>query len=553
MYTTYRVLLNGNDITIFAKTGVVITHRIDEELDNCILRLHNTNQSTPYEPFSVVSFELVGHNTPDNFYLLSDEVIRQANDNTYYQHNLTLIEPTKFLEKIMLPNLTFRQPQNNEWDKYTIATALAYIREQCPLYDATKQFEIDPTLATDSTIIPELSFNQNNVREAINKVLAVINARCKAYISNGVLYVGASYYNKLNNLITIETSKTFEWRKNKSADYYGSSLETRVENGTQKYATLKYPSVAWASLTSSEKNTLTSENAVFETPFPIYKVEKLEIFANIKNSSGDPKVQSLDITDYVVSKDIWDVLPEPNQNNYYTTTAHKGNRLYFEVGDNKIYNAFTMWGSKEWLTQLLGIKTSTLDIIIKLMQGVWGQGGIYSLTLFDFMWRGCFSTSISSTIRNYKEDNMGSTQIFNNQSDNLLDLLDFGNSNYGIISKVGNAEYDISKITTGGSEYVCGDYTTDGYIVSAVTNSYQKDGYVLSSAKLTKNFNQISKYIGVDSSIRQVPIPYDQPTARLHYDDFCIISNTKQTTPSITSCANDKFLAVFAKYLGGAF
>ena len=550
MYTAYKVTINGSNVSTHVKNGMVTNSKLDEELDNAILVLNNTLNNAPYAPCSKVYIELIGHNTPETYIVLQDEVVRQANNFNYYSHTLSLIEPTKYFEKIMLPNLTFRQPKNSEWTSYTIQTALQRLLELCPIYDATKQWRIGELGDYASVVIPEISLNQNNLREACAKIMACANLIPRVYLdANGVLTLSYDEVNKLNNLININTEKTFEYRQMRNAEYYGGALETRLENGTQKYATLKYPSTGWAYVTSSDKSALTTSNEVIEVPFPIYANVKLELYVRYNDGSGYYS-EIFDVSNYLVSKDLYDVLPEMTSSNYQSSEANKGNRLYYTVGDNKIYNMLVLQSTKTWLANITGAEQPTLTFILRAIKGALTSTA-YSINNTP-LFRVQQIDNITSTIRNYKEENVGDTQVFNNQAENLVDMLDFGNSNSGVINKIGNNEINIAKLVMGGNEYQLGDYTSDGFIVSSVSNQYQQDGYVISTANLTKNFNQISKYVGVDSSIRQVPIPYNQPVARLHYDDYCVVSKSALVGYATGLCATSDFLTLFSNYIKGA-
>lgn len=559
MFTAYKVTINGTDVSSFVKVGMITTDKLDEELADAVVILNNTNNATPYTPFSKVFIELIGHTEAETYVVLQDEVIRQANNTIYYQHKLSLLEPTKWAEKIMLPDLTFRQPINSEWTPYSVWSAIIDIQQQCPLDSSTKYWQLDSELVSSpytTTLIPEISLHQNNLREALSKVFAVLNMIPRFYLdTNGNYVLTAVKVNQLNNKVDLNTTKTFEYRQNRSGEYFGGALETRLENGTQKYATLKYPSVGWGACTSGDKSPLTSDNIVLELPFPIYKVDKLEVWITTTDLAGNKNGSMVwDITDDVVSKDKYDLLPEINGTNAYTTQT-KGSALYYTVGDNKIYNFSYLYSRKTFFDNITGVEAPTIEYIMNRMEGrtagniTWSSSGERIVVLF----RCQVKTSLSSTIRNYKEE-VAQGQVFNNQAENLVDMLDFGNSNFGVINKIGNSEINIAKLVPSGQEYQLGDYTSDGWIISSITNQYQKDGYVISTATLTKNFNQISKYVGVDSSIRQVPIPYAQQVARLHYDDFCIVSKTANTgAVDSYRAVNGNFLSVFAQFLGGDY
>ena len=69
-----------------------------------------------------------------------------------------------------------------------------------------------------------------------------------------------------------------------------------------------------------------------------------------------------------------------------------------------------------------------------------------------------------------------------------------------------------------------GDYTLDGKIVTEVENQYYDD-HIISSCTLNPNFNQVSKRVGVDATIRQIPLPLSQGYINHIYEDYCVVSN----------------------------
>lgn len=554
MFQNYRVTINGTDVSNLIKTGIVLNEKLDEELDSGTLVLNNSLLSDPYQRFSKVFIELIGHEIPITFVVLKDDVAREANDKNLYRHTIALIEPTKYAEKIMLPDLTFRQPPRNEWERYTVISALERLRENSPIdlgYN-DKYFDIDNSLQDLTQVIPEITLNQNNLREALNKVLSTINLIPRFYLSAAGRYVlTADEVNALKTKIDPNAAEVFEYRKTGDGDYYGGALETRLENATQKYATIKYPSVGWASVTTEDKGAFNTDNLTLELPFPIYEIKKLEIWCKT-SVNGETRTKARDVTAFTFPKEKWDLLPDTFEENYKTEYT-KGGTFYYDVGDNKIKNILKLYSRKNWIDNIFGSEFTTLAFIVARTDNADVTNvNILSSTNFEIYFRVEAVAALSSTIKNYREQQMDG-EVFNNQSENIVDLLDFGNSAWGTINKIGNDELYVSKLSRGGTEYKCGDYTADGYIVSAVTNQYQKGGFVISAAALTKNFNQISKYIGVDSSIRQIPIPWQQPTARLHYDDFCIVDNAVVTGDTYKLCVTNEFLTLFADYLKGEY
>ena len=136
-YQTNRIIIGTTEIP--CKTGFTINKRLDEELGSSILILPNTNISTTFARLTPVFIEIKGENQRNTYYVFSDQKVRVANDNSIYKHTITLIEPTKYLEKILVPDLQFPFPSNNEWEPYTITSALELIIESTPLATSNDQ------------------------------------------------------------------------------------------------------------------------------------------------------------------------------------------------------------------------------------------------------------------------------------------------------------------------------------------------------------------------------------------------------------------------------
>ena len=74
---------------------------------------------------------------------------------------------------------------------------------------------------------------------------------------------------------------------------------------------------------------------------------------------------------------------------------------------------------------------------------------------------------------------------------------------YGKINRIGNSELQLSNRETDISNlYNVGDYTDDTYIITEKEVIFYKD-YVYANYGLSRNFNKISSFIGVNSEIRQ--------------------------------------------------
>ena len=122
--------------------------------------------------------------------------------------------------------------------------------------------------------------------------------------------------------------------------------------------------------------------------------------------------------------------------------------------------------------------------------------------------------------------------ILSNQQARIIDFDDLANRGKGKINRIGNEDLSYSHlVTTPDDLFKLGDYTTENYIVSEVEYIYFKD-YIIGKYSLTKNFNRVSKFIGVNSEVRQWEISTGEQTLtrNLKYKDYCEINIHNNST-----------------------
>ena len=101
------ITINAIDVTSLVDIGsVTFNDTLDESLasGSMVIPLHTKN--TPYERFSQVNIDGM-------LFVIAEDNVRllRKGSNKLYRHEISLIEPTKILQKRVLPNLTVTQPQ----------------------------------------------------------------------------------------------------------------------------------------------------------------------------------------------------------------------------------------------------------------------------------------------------------------------------------------------------------------------------------------------------------------------------------------------------------
>lgn len=100
------ILLNNIDITSLVDiTSIVTNDTLDESLASGSMVIPFSTQNTPYARFSEVSIDGL-------LYVIAEDTVRLVRKGSnLYRHEISLIEPTKILQKRVIPNLTVTQPK----------------------------------------------------------------------------------------------------------------------------------------------------------------------------------------------------------------------------------------------------------------------------------------------------------------------------------------------------------------------------------------------------------------------------------------------------------
>lgn len=104
---TFQITINGQDTVV--ALPIKFNSLLDERLDECRLSLRHIQQST-YDIGSQVVIKITnldGSVVTRDFILSADESVEVPVGSGYYNHELSMIEPTKILEGIVVETLTF--------------------------------------------------------------------------------------------------------------------------------------------------------------------------------------------------------------------------------------------------------------------------------------------------------------------------------------------------------------------------------------------------------------------------------------------------------------
>lgn len=156
----------------------------------------------------------------------------------------------------------------------------------------------------------------------------------------------------------------------------------------------------------------------------------------------------------------------------------------------------------------------------------------FSNLVFQITYKPIASAFVSHGKQEYVEGEQLYTLAYN-QSDNLVETEYYGENMKGVAARMGNIEKERTFILRNRASIPRVGYMLDGYAISAVSCEYYPS-YIKCTVGLTKDFNRISEYIGINSMKRMYEVSERQSQEReiLIKETLLITDDTTATNDS---------------------
>lgn len=449
-------------------------------------------------------------------YYISEQQITNMLTETFY---FSVIDQPE-LQKSRIKSITDvvnRLLAITETQRASQTPALVFNQEQATFYGQRNE-QNEPVYPA-----PEFAMTKSTLRECLDQVGGYIHSIVR-------LQGNTIYYDKLGeNVATTLPEDYIGEYETLDSEQYASQLDSIVDNlvniddsiqGTitepfaKGYETVR----ASGTIRIGDGDGATS---IIETEYPIEKIEKL-VCGYIK--IGDEDIYVGDITPYVYENAEYLTLSSISGGFPYS----KAYALTYTQGQNnisgltfKLPDAVSQLFQKQAIVNIIEQKTGrTLQDLIKIQK----------LTELNFQI--IYYPSVTARIKQSKDylndfDNE-LTSIYN-QSANKVDSRAYGENLKGAIARLGNIEKFITfnikppKTLPEVGNYVIID-NEDYYI--ATLNVENLSDYTKVTAGLSKDFNALSKYIGIKNNIRLYEVSEKQSVERfVTYDDYCVIGD----------------------------
>ena len=383
----------------------------------------------------------------------------------------------------------------------------------------------------DTIYAPEFAFTKQTLRECLQEVGQKLHGEPRLTPkkdSSGNWYFEVSYdlYGqskpwKQAHRAYIKKSVT------QNINTYATSLDTHAENLVNRNGAITEPYLTGGRTARTEQMyvQITETNMVISTQFPIYTVDKLEWVSPLGNS--------VDITPWLFESSIYSSQLSSYDTEYPYSKAYA---IMFTQGEKNITQltfkpehpvsaVFENYAILNILRRATG--NDSLDINDATGSGSSYTEGGYPQLIFRVTYVPFYQTRVVQTKINYLDYPTEAAMIYNQQS-NVMDSAAYGENLKGVVARIGNAEKSytyhlsrLSQIPKPGMMFDS-DYTISGVYVEILP------AIINCTVALTKNFNRISRYVGISSVKRYSQISQTQAVERnIVYREYVVIGDAE--------------------------
>jgi uncharacterized protein YdhG (YjbR/CyaY superfamily) len=540
--------------------GLPIEETIDDTLDNATLIVKNEIESF-LELWSSVK---IVSGTLTKCFLVSDIFSKRESDiQVKYQHTISLIEPTKYLEKVYCSSMSF----TNKNDTLLMQLQKALINAEIKSEYENPRFSLSTALINRLTNEParDFFFDKATLREIIDGILEVLDLRVEVYEITDFDNITLDYYdiNAKNDLISL--GEIVDEQSVENLEYLGSDIEAYGENSfSGSRSAIYHPSPnGWDTFKTNEA-TLTSDNAVMSTAFPIEEIlefilnQEFSVLFVLGQTSTELILNSVDISRNVVDADIFNVLINGGSSELIkTNTLYKENTMPFQRGQETIdvQQKFSEWLFYSTLNLEAAIYNAVYNspevqnwleendgAYVNNIQGL--GSGVTQKKLEELIFRIKYIPYIDAHTKISKANySKVPSTLIDNQSDKTIDLERYGDNLSSTVNRLGNKTLTIDKVHNSmGEVFEVQDYTADNYVLTkrtiALYNHVIKAHY-----EFTKDFNSINERIGIDREKRIYSIPLENVKRDILIKEYMLASFNGA---SENNGINELFMRVFS-------
>lgn len=444
-------------------------------------------------------------------------------ENGFYslKYEFTLQNGTLYINQTTI--FSFLAVENTDplpkWTIKTVVERLLSVAETRREGDP-QRFTLDPAIADklDAILAPEFAFTSDTLKEALDQIGGFIHAipRLKGSVITFDFLGGTEMSNVANFPYSYDAFT-------RDIEDYATKIDSRVDNlvnvldDVQGTVTDPYADNFKTLRTDQAYARIEDGNVIIDTKYPIQEIKEVRVYGNDRT-----KPYGVDITPYVFEEADYSRMSSiggeyPNSKAYavYFTQGEKGIRgLNFKIPDAVGGGAL--------------VEFSLINILNRL-----GATGINltSQILVMVTYIPIYSARVEQT----KSCIQGLTKprtLAYNQGANLVETRYYGENLKGVIARIGNTERTrtfLGKKLT--SIPKVGQLFDEDYYISSVAVEFCPFDYKCTLG-LSKDFNRLSQYIGINSQKRYYEVSEKAAYEReINYSDYLLLTRNADIAP----------------------
>ena len=450
--------------------GIPFIDTIDDSLDSFVVQLKDFAQRDLFKPFDFVVFTVNDglKKVEKKYFVLFDDVQTYSQARNTYVHNLSLVEPTKILEKTKIFNLNLTNQSDTFEAQFNKAIKNAetvfynldfdYSGTGNPIYERKSRFSKSTELYgfLKNKESRDFYFSNTDLRSVLDEMFGAYNAR--------VTVTNVNYDTNTGNISEIllgyrDMTKITEIMPVWTEEQQGKLIFEHASNDGQNHAgtivARGYNSIAEEPITvtdtfKSENATVSNESATIILPFPIsekgvksFKFKNLKLsYVEVGSTIVKPLIVDVDVSQYLIPMEQYELLEVAEERTY----------IPYTIGDNKIHFGKTWskwWGEK--ISSVSSVLANSIKGKIIIVDGVEytpsdkSAGELKNLLFYNYPIE-CVYYPIINTVASISKPNIYDKDdllmgIMDSQTEQTLDIARHGEKLAGLIKRTGNAEY----------------------------------------------------------------------------------------------------------------
>lgn len=549
------ITIGGQSVNF--KDGLVIKDILNQNLDTGVLVLPNETQLN-IEPMDEVV--IVYETIKEKRMLVGtiNQKISSFGQTKKYLYEIGLVSLTVKLQRIVLPNRSI----TNSLDGTSDYTILQVINRYLDLY--APEINVSSALSSKlgTTVCPEMQWQRptlfevfNDLLKPIGVVVTLANLTTLSYLD---LYEQGNVIDE-NNITTMEISHDITT--------YASAVEVEASNVYNRGSITKTPEKY--STKTLQQGLLTTENDTVVLNKPIFEIRKITCTFPYLDGNGFWQKYTLDITDRVVNKKVYDTFYPSTATTKVQDTASKKyvrNYLYYVEGSNVIDGL--KFKEDTWLSGI-GVVSYAINNVIYWTLTELGQTQVRGAVDGDF--DGYLLKHLSFDVdylttdkilfrarKSYAQKN--ESVLINGQSNPIVNAKTLGEQQQEFVDRIGNREMMIvGRYTSYNSIPALNDYiifNNEKYILTQREIAFNNSIYNF-KGMLSAKYSLDNMFAGINTEKRYNAIA--QPSEALvsnHLNEVFLEINNSDDGHTGWSAETENYIVqnfgVKNKYIQGA-